>query len=92
MLNVERMLLVSRTIWGQGPGETHQNCHGQITHRLMVLDNNTAYKFRTDTGADISVLPPRPCDRHKHSKLPKLYAANGTLIETFGKRRLTISL
>lgn len=44
-----------------------------------------------DTGADISVVPPNKKIKPSNSSLC-LYAANGTKIETFGTKRLSLSL
>lgn len=67
---------------------------GTITphHRLCVTDLTTGLKFLVDTGANISVLPaPKNKSRTSNSEY-KLYAANGTLINTYGVKTLDLDL
>ncbi|UYV84715.1 hypothetical protein LAZ67_X003181 [Cordylochernes scorpioides] len=61
-----------------------------LTRRLFITDRRSAYLFLVDTGAEVSVIPPpvknaRPSHR-------KLYAANGSIIHTYGERRLELDL
>lgn len=54
------------------------------------MDKNSGYKFLVDTGAVVSVFP-----KNKYSKLNddfSLYAANGSKINTYGHKRLTLNL
>ena len=48
--------------------------------------------YLIDTGAEISVLPPRPGDRLNASDGIKLQAANGSSIRTFGDRSVQLDL
>ena len=49
--------------------------------------------YLIDTGAEGSVLPPRPEDRFQPpNKDMQLQAANGTTIRTFGRRSVTVEL
>lgn len=62
-------------------------------HRLCVTDRKSGYNFLVDTGANISVIPKRSvrvsqCDKINSNY--KLYAANGTSIETYGTCTLTL--
>lgn len=47
--------------------------------------------FLVDTGADVSVVPPSPCER-KHLQSLRLEAVNHTSIATYGTRSLTLNL
>jgi cleavage and polyadenylation specificity factor subunit 1 len=61
------------------------------TRRLFVYDDLLKTKFLIDTGADVSILPAREGDRAKVSDY-KLYAANGSVIDTYGQRSLNLKL
>lgn len=45
-----------------------------------------------DTGADISVVPPLPSESKRPPGKFKLFAANGSTINTFGERLITLDL
>ncbi|UYV60514.1 hypothetical protein LAZ67_1001391, partial [Cordylochernes scorpioides] len=53
--------------------------------RLFVTDKNTGLRFLVDSGADISIIPPKDKNRMPSSNY-KLYAANGTEIVTYGTK------
>lgn len=59
------------------------------TKRLLIRDNNSGLSFLVDTGADISLIPASPSIRAKPAKL-KLYAANNSLINTYGESMYTL--
>ncbi|UYV65624.1 hypothetical protein LAZ67_3004897 [Cordylochernes scorpioides] len=61
--------------------------------RLFMTDKNTGLRFLVDSGADISIIPPKDKNRMPISDY-KLYAANGTEIVTYGTkvRNLDIGL
>ncbi|KAK2575352.1 hypothetical protein KPH14_000825 [Odynerus spinipes] len=59
--------------------------------RLLVADVNTGNRFLVDTGAEVSVIPPPTRQRATASRF-KLYAANGTAIDTYGDRLITVNL
>ncbi|UYV63130.1 hypothetical protein LAZ67_2003234, partial [Cordylochernes scorpioides] len=61
--------------------------------RLFVTDKNTGLRFLVDSGADISIIPPKDKNRMPSSDY-KLYAANSTEIVTYGTkvRNLDIGL
>lgn len=48
-------------------------------------------RFLIDTGADISVLPASPNDRQKSKSVFDLVAANGSPINTYGKKCIHVS-
>jgi len=52
----------------------------------------TGIKFLIDTGSDVSIIPySNKTNRSAASNL-KLYAANSTVIDTFGKRTITVNV
>lgn len=61
---------------------------GVTKNRLLVSDKSNGITFLVDTGADISVIP------HTNNKDVAssfcLYAANGSIIQTFGKKTLKL--
>lgn len=63
----------------------------KTNNRLIIYDQQTNLRFLIDTGADISVIPPQLKDRKKQSDI-KLYAANGSKIDTYGDKVLSVSL
>jgi len=63
--------------------ETADN--GSPNNRLIVTDRSSALNFLVDTGADISLIPRRLVRCVKSASL-KLYAANGTTINTYGSK------
>ncbi|XP_063392189.1 uncharacterized protein LOC134677659 [Cydia fagiglandana] len=61
------------------------------SHRLFVRDRTSKLVFLVDTGANISVLPRTPGT--KAQPLPfQLYAANNTVIPTYGEKTLELDL
>lgn len=66
------------------------SCHPSHS-RLFVSDKKTGLKFLVDTGADISVIKPRPQDL-KHISNRILFAANNTKIATYGQRLMDVTL
>ncbi len=59
--------------------------------RLFVFDAPTNLYFLIDTGADVSVVPAGKGDKKATNDL-QLYAANNSVISTFGERLLTLNL
>lgn len=63
----------------------------EVSYRLFVTDRRTKMSFLVDTGANISVLPrkpgatPRPLAFH-------LYAANNSIIPTYGEKTMELDL
>lgn len=67
------------------------DCSSHICRLFYVTDTHQKGRFLVDTGAEVSVVPPtakerlQPVSRH-------LQAANGSWIETYGQKSLTLSL
>lgn len=63
-------------------------------NRLFISDRQTGCGFLIDTGADYSVLPPSDKIRNSKEKFstPPFYAANGSIIATYGTIRLKLDL
>lgn len=60
----------------------------QQSRRLFIKDKVSRLCFLIDTGADVSVIPPRASDAKQIQGI--LYAANGTQIATYGERALML--
>ncbi|XP_044574071.1 uncharacterized protein LOC123258266 [Drosophila ananassae] len=59
--------------------------------RLAINENSSKTQFFINTGAGISGMP--PCRISKTMLTPKLlFTANGTKIQTYGEKRITLSL
>ncbi|GBM64848.1 hypothetical protein AVEN_157103-1 [Araneus ventricosus] len=59
-------------------------------YRLFFTDKQTGLRFLVDSGAELSIIPATA--NHKICNSFKLYAANGTVIPTFGFKILTLDL
>lgn len=60
---------------------------------MHIYDRKNHAKFLIDSGADISVVPPTAAERNLTYAHPhRLFAANGTAIKMYGKRRIDIDL
>lgn len=69
---------------------THSQNPPISTHnRLRIYDANTKLHFIIDTGAEVSLIPNTSNQSHPGSR--KLYAANGTSINTYGDKMLKLS-
>lgn len=66
-------------------GSPRQHC------RLHVRDKNSNTEFLVDTGADVSIYP-RKFLQYRPLSSYKLYAANGSEINTYGTVNLTLNL
>ena len=62
-----------------------------VNRRLMVRDRVTGTNFLVDTGADVSTVPASRRDL-AHLDKQVLYAANGTIISTYGQKLLRLDL
>lgn len=60
--------------------------------RIHIHDQKSSNRFLIDTGADISIIPPALKDLRNAAKLHQLFAANGSPIQTYGTKRLTVDL
>ena len=58
---------------------------------FFIHDFASGTRFLVDTGAEVSVIPPSPNDRHHKTKLT-LQAVNGSPIPTYGTRSLTLNI
>lgn len=67
------------------------SCTGIISKRLCIRDKKSGLKFLVDTGANVSVLP---VSKYNHFASDcseyKLYAANGSVIKTFGTKTMIL--
>ena len=59
--------------------------------RLVVRDRVTGIRFLVDTEADVSTIPASRRDL-AHIGKQVLYAANGTIIPTYGQKLLRLDL
>ncbi|XP_015124377.1 uncharacterized protein LOC107046298 [Diachasma alloeum] len=60
-------------------------CSSLLTsRRLFVTDRSTKAQYLVDTGSDVSVCPRRAHSRKKDGSGYQLFAANNTLINTYG--------
>lgn len=69
-------------------------CVPNTSHRLCVSDKQSGIRYLVDTGANISVLPKtlRAVRHNNEASTYKLYAANGTEIQTYGTKTLVLNL
>lgn len=64
-----------------------------IVARLCIHDKTDHTKYLIDTGADVSVVPFSSFVKPNISvRVPKLYAANGSAIKTYGVLRKQVNL
>lgn len=57
----------------------------------MVTDKISKLQFLVNTGAEISVVAPNSSEKNFKSDL-KLYAANSSIIDTFGKKLMNLDV
>ena len=72
--------------------EATTDLRASTSRLLTIADPVSKLSYLIDTGAEISVLPPRPGDRLNASDGIKLQAANGSSIRTFGDRSVQLDL
>lgn len=82
---------------GDGQVKKHQSiskCDSNTsTSKLLVYDKSTSQEFLIDTGADKSVMPPKPNKTNKYDDtIISLYAANGSKIGVYGEERIAVDL
>ena len=67
---------------------------GNKNNTLSVTDVSTGVKFLVDSGAEVSVFPiSKTLLKHKNKiDSPRLVAANGSPINTYGKTNITLNL
>ena len=73
------------------PLNCEANDNGPYNNRLIVFDKSSGLNFLVDTGADVSLIPKRLVSKTQVSSF-KLYAANGTKINTYGSKSLILNL
>ena len=61
-------------------------------YRLFIKDQKTGQRFLVDSGADISVIPVQQNNKKTETSDFKLYAANGSVIQTYGSNILNLNL
>lgn len=66
--------------------------HLPQSNRLFVPDLKSGQQYLLDTGAEVSVVASTRAHRLNSHREEPLYAANGTIIETYGIARLTLDL
>ena len=59
---------------------------------LFIKDQTDDINYLIDTGASISVIPVRSCDRKHKDPNFQLKAANGSTIKTYGERLLFVDI
>lgn len=74
--------------------ETGDNIAALENHRLCVFDRKNLLRFLVDTGANISVIPVSKVKRQLrlNNVSYKLFAANGSEIQTYGVVTLELNL
>lgn len=89
--NIQNKLDVAVKAFSTSENETDNCVH---IFRLCISDNFNSTKYLIETGADVSVVPfTSSIKPNIHSVVtPKLYAANGTPIKTFGILRQKVDL
>ncbi|KAL1446948.1 hypothetical protein WDU94_003629 [Cyamophila willieti] len=67
------------------------NDRGGQQNRLFITDHSLGYRFLIDSGADICVVPPSKHEKQKPTDR-QLFAANGSVIKTYGTKTLEVDL
>ncbi|XP_051170924.1 uncharacterized protein LOC127287845 [Leptopilina boulardi] len=62
------------------------------SRRLFVTDDSSKIRFLIDTGADLCVFPRIQLPQQRAKSSYELFAANGTVIPTYGTQILNLSL
>ncbi|GFR32454.1 retrovirus-related Pol polyprotein from transposon opus [Trichonephila clavata] len=63
-----------------------------VINRLYLSDRTSRSKYLIDTGADVSVIPLITVSKHLPPASLQLFAANGTVISTYGQKLVTLDL
>ncbi|XP_043479977.1 uncharacterized protein LOC122509791 [Leptopilina heterotoma] len=61
------------------------------SRRLFLTDESSKIRFLVDTGADLCVFPRVQLPQPREKSTYELYAANGTLIATYGTQILNLN-
>ena len=59
---------------------------------FYIQDRSTSLRFLVDTGAQVSIVPPTRAERSTQQGNYCLQAINGSEIQTFGQRSLTLDI
>lgn len=70
----------------------HDSDRRNTISRILLADHTSKLQFLIDTGADVSVLPKNKLLTPKVQQNLVLYAANGSKINTYGTKLLTLNL
>ncbi|GFT77204.1 transposon Ty3-I Gag-Pol polyprotein, partial [Nephila pilipes] len=63
-----------------------------VINRLYLSDRTSRSKYLINTGADVSVIPLTTASQHLPPASLQLFAANGTVISTYGQQLVTLDL
>lgn len=63
-----------------------------VTSRLFITDRKTKVQYLIDTGSDLCVFPRSAVQERRVKTKYELFAANGTVIATYGELPLTLDL
>lgn len=63
-----------------------------LTSRLFITDRKTKIQYLVDTGSDLCVFPRSAVREPRYKTKYELFAANGTIIATYGYLSLTLDL
>ncbi|GFU69855.1 retrovirus-related Pol polyprotein from transposon 297 [Trichonephila clavipes] len=63
-----------------------------VINRLYLSDRTSRSKYLIDTGADVSVIPLTTASKDLPPVSLQLFAANGTVISTYGQKLVTLDL
>lgn len=74
------------------PSQTAQVGGSSKSRRLLIFDKTSAVRFLVDTGSDVSIIPASKRDRTGGTIPFSLHAANGTKIQTYGSKFLSLDL
>ncbi|XP_061913889.1 uncharacterized protein K02A2.6-like [Entelurus aequoreus] len=98
----DRVLLASRrstvcpSMLLHGPGKLQRQRlvaavgAGEASELLFIADSSSRRRFLVDSGSQVSLLPATDADRATGGCGPLLNAANGSSIDTFGSRLVTV--
>ena len=75
--------------FGRPPLTANAVGHNTTPRLLYAYDSKASTRYLVDTGAEVSIVPPKPGETSMPDT-PLLRAANGTTIKTYGKRTLTL--
>ncbi|GFR24316.1 retrovirus-related Pol polyprotein from transposon 297 [Trichonephila clavata] len=63
-----------------------------VINWLYLSDRTSRSKYPIDTGADVLVIPLTTVSKHLPPASPQFFAANGTIISTYGQKLVTLDL